>query len=189
MLDIAALIFQWRQHPSVGWQWFILLRHPIWNGCFSHQARHSMFGHLASLPQNLLTMIVPLFFWAKLNQGNEVARQNISKGMWVVSRVRIHIFLATKIEGTDPGASFLGCQRPSQHPAVASPQQIDKMPSGKPRFELWTNNGQCSSRICDLSNLRVAFLHHNLQKYFELSQFDQWNPAPLPKREVSQTEN
>lgn len=78
-------------------------------------------------------------FWAKLNQGNEVARQNISKGMWVVSRVRIDIFLATKIEGTDPGASFWD-QRPSQHPAVASPQQIDRMPSGKPRFELAMGN-------------------------------------------------
>lgn len=112
-----------------------------------------MFGHFVNLPKNLLTMIVPLFFWAKLNQGNKVAPQNISKGTWVVSRVRIHIFLATKIEGADPGASFLGCQRPSQHPAVASPQQIDKMPSGKPRCELAMGN---VSRICDLSNLRVA---------------------------------
>ncbi len=79
---------------------------------------------------------VPLFCWAKLNQTNEVAPQNVSKGLWVVSR-----------------ASFLGCQRPSQHPAVASPQQIDKMPSDKPRFEPAMGN---VPRICDLSNLCVA---------------------------------
>lgn len=127
------------------------------------------------------------FFGAKLNQGNEVARQNISKGTWVVSRVRIHNFLATKIEGTNPGASFFGMSTSLATSSCCIP--ATNWQNAIWQTAMWTNNGQCSSRICDLSNLRVAFLHKNLQRYFELSQFDQWNPAPLPKREVSQTDN
>ena len=118
-----------------------------------------MLGHFCQLNYESIDN-VPLFCWAKLNQTNEVAPQNVSKGLWVVSR-----------------ASFLGCQRPSQHPAVASPQQIDKMPSDKPRFEPAMGN---VPRICDLSNLCVANFIIMCKLILNCRSY-QWNPAPLPK--------